>query len=265
MTEANVLLTSKDASVLTLTINRPRKLNAMSYDVFDALDAAVEEARTDRAVRVVVITGAGTIFSAGADISMVKEFGDPDLAPEAFRAKLHALQAVFDRLEQLEKPVIAAINGPCVGGAVDLALACDFRIAVAQTFLLVPEVRLGLIPDLGATQRLPRLVGIARAKEMILTGRRFSAAECLAMGLLNRVVAPDTLTQAVQEMAADLAAGGPLAIGVAKQAIDRAWATDLRSGEEFEAFAQTPLYRSDDAREGYTAFVEKRPPKWTGR
>jgi enoyl-CoA hydratase len=265
MTEANVLLTSKDDGVFTLTLNRPRKLNAMSYEVFDALEAAIGEAGSDRGVRVVVITGAGAVFSAGADISMVKEFGDPELAPEAFRAKLRRLQGVFDGLEQLEKPVIAAINGPCVGGGVDLVLACDLRIAATEAFFLVPEVRLGLIPDLGATQRLPRLVGVARAKEMILTGRRFSAEECLAMGLLNRVVARDALTNAVHAMAADLAAGGPLALGVAKQAIDRAWATDLRSGEEFEAFAQTPLYRSDDAREGYTAFMEKRQPKWTGR
>ena len=265
MTQDRVLLTSKDEGVFTLTLNRPRKLNAMSYEVFDALDAAISEAGQDRGVRVVVITGTGSMFSAGADISMVKEFGDPELAPEAFRAKLRRLQGVFDRLEQLEKPVIAAINGPCVGGGVDLVLACDLRIAATEAFLLVPEVRLGLIPDLGATQRLPRLVGVARAKEMILTGRRFSAAECLAMGLLNRVVAREALQDSVRTMAADLAAGGPLALGVAKQAIDRAWGTDLRSGEEFEAFAQTPLYRSDDAREGYVAFMEKRPPKWTGR
>lgn len=265
MTEDKVLLTSKDDGVFTFTLNRPRKLNAMSYEVFDALEAAIGEAARDRGVRVVVITGTGPTFSAGADISMVKEFGDPELAPEAFRAKLRRLQSVFDRLELLEKPVIAAINGPCVGGGVDLVLACDLRIAVTEAFFLVPEARLGLIPDLGATQRLPRLVGIARAKEMILTGRRFSAAECLAMGLLNRVVARDALQDAVRSMAADLTANAPLALGVAKQAIDRAWATDLRSGEEFEAFAQTPLYRSDDAREGYTAFMEKRQPKWTGR
>lgn len=265
MTDGDVLLLARENGVLTLTLNRPRKLNAMSYEVFDALDAAITDAREDRSVRVVVVTGAGSMFSAGADISMVKEFSDPELPAETFRAKLRRLQSVFDRLEQLEKPVIAAINGPCVGGAVDLALACDFRIAAAEAFLLVPEVRLGLIPDLGATQRLPRLIGVARAKEMILTGRRFGAAECLAFGLMNRVVERDALAAAVNELAAELMSGAPLAIGVAKQAIDRAWATDLRSGEEFEAFAQAPLYRSDDAREGYAAFIGKRPPKWTGR
>lgn len=265
MAEPDVLLRERRDAVLTVTLNRPRKLNAMSHEMFDALDAAVTAAREDRSVRVVVITGAGAMFSAGADIAMVKEFADPALPPEHFRAKIRRLQGVFDRLEQLEKPVLAAINGPCVGGAVDLVLACDLRIAVDEAFFLVPEVRLGLIPDLGATQRLPRLVGVARAKEMILTGRRFTAAECLAMGLLNRVVPRGELPGAVGALVADLVAGAPLAIGVAKQAIDRAWATDLRSGEEFEAYAQTPLYRSDDAREGYRAFVEKRSPTWTGR
>jgi len=265
MTETEVLLRAKVDGVLTLTLNRPKKLNAMSHEVFDALDAAIAAARGDRGVRVIVVTGAGTFFSAGADISMVKEFSDPDLPAETFRQKIRHLQSIFDRLEELEKPVIAAINGPCVGGAVDLILACDLRIAVEDAFFLVPEVRLGLIPDLGATQRLPRIVGVGRAKEMILTARRFTAEECRAMGLINRVVPRDSLEGAVREMANDLMAGGPLAVGVAKRAIDRAWATDLRSGEEFEAVAQGSLYRSDDAREGYAAFVEKRAPKWTGR
>lgn len=265
MAETDVLLQACRDGILTLTLNRPEKLNAMSHEVFGALDAAVTAARADRSVRVVVITGAGKTFSAGADISMVKEFSDRELAPEQFRAKIRRLQEVFNRFEELEKPVIAAINGACVGGAVDLVLACDLRIAVMDAFLLVPEVRLGLIPDLGATQRLPRLVGVARAKEMILTGRRFGAAECLAMGLLNRVVPREELEAAVEVMAAELMTGAPLAVGVAKQAIDRAWGTDLRSGEEFEAYAQAPLYRSEDAREGYAAFVEKRQPRWTAR
>ena len=261
----SVLLRALEGGVLTLTLNRPRQLNAMSHDVFHALDEAIAAARDDRAVRVVVVTGAGRAFCAGADVSMVKEFGDPELGGEQFRARVRRLQAVFDRIEELEKPVIAALNGACVGGGVDLALACDFRVAVADAFLLIPEVRLGLIPDLGATQRLPRLVGVARAKEMILTARRYPAAECFAMGLLNRVVPRDELGRAVGELATELCAGAPLAVGVAKRAIDRAWATPLRDGEEFEAQAQTPLYRSDDAREGYLAFVEKRTPKWTGR
>jgi enoyl-CoA hydratase/carnithine racemase len=261
----SVLLRRLEGAVLTLTLNRPRQLNAMSHEVFRALDEAIAAARDDRAVRVVVVTGAGRAFCAGADVAMVKEFGDPDLGGEEFRVRLRRLQAVFDGIEQLEKPVVAAINGPCVGGAVDLALACDFRIAAADAFLVIPEVRLGLIPDLGATQRLPRLVGVARAKEMILTARRYAAAECLAMGLLNRVVERDALDRAVGELAAELCGGAPLAVGVAKRAIDRAWATDLRDGQEFEAHAQTPLYRSDDAREGYRAFVEKRAPTWTGR
>jgi enoyl-CoA hydratase/carnithine racemase len=265
MTNDTVLLSSLEDGVLTLTLNRPRRLNAMSHEVFAALDAAVVGASDDRAVRVVVVTGAGTMFAAGADLDMVEEFGDPDLAPAAFRARLRRLQSVFDRFEQLEKPVIAAINGPCVGGAVDLALACDLRIAVTDAYLMIPEVRLGIIPDLGATQRLPRLIGVARAKDLILTGRRVSADECLAMGLVNRVVAREKLSGAVDEMVAQLKAGAPLAVGFAKQAIDRAWATDLRAGEELEAYLQSPLYRSDDAREGYAAFREKRTPKWTGR
>jgi enoyl-CoA hydratase/carnithine racemase len=265
VSEESVLLERTAEGVLTLTLNRPRKLNALSHELFDALGAAARRAGADRAVRVVVLTGAGRAFCAGADVDMVKEFGDPDLPSETFRAKVRRLQAVFDGREALEKPVIAAINGACVGGGFDLALACDLRIATEEAYFLVPEVRLGLIPDLGGTQRLPRLVGVGRAKEMILTGRRFSAAECLTMGLLNRVVRHDDLDAAVAETAAQLRAGAPRALGAAKHAIDRAWGTELRAGQDLEAWLQAPLYRSDDAREGYRAFVEKRTPRWTDR
>lgn len=265
MTDEHVLLERTADSVLTLTLNRPRKLNALSHELFEALDAATRRARADREVHVVVLTGAGRAFCAGADIDMVKEFGDPDLPSDAFRAKVRRLQAVFDGLEALEKPVIAAINGDCVGGGFDLALACDLRIATEAAYFLVPEVRLGLIPDLGGTQRLPRLIGVGRAKEMVLTGRRFSAAECLAMGLVNRVVPQGDLERAVAEMVAHIRAGAPRALGAAKRAIDRAWGMDLQAGEDLEAWLQAPLYRSDDAREGYQAFVEGRPPKWSGR
>jgi enoyl-CoA hydratase len=265
MAEPELLLEREAEGVLTLTLNRPRKLNALSHELFDALDAAARRAAADRAVRVVVLTGAGPAFCAGADIGMVQEFSDRDLPSEAFRARVRRLQAILDGLEELEKPVIAAINGACVGGGFDLALACDLRIATEEAYFLVPEVRLGLIPDLGGTQRLPRLVGVGRAKEMILTGRRFSAAECLAMGLVNRVVPRQDLEAAVAETAAQLRAGAPRALGAAKRAIDRAWGTDLRAGEDLEAWLQAPLYRSDDAREGYRAFVEKRAPRWSGR
>jgi enoyl-CoA hydratase/carnithine racemase len=265
MTDQNVVLSELKDGVLTLTLNRPKKLNAMSHEVFAALGAAVSAASDDRTVRVVIVTGAGTTFSAGADLDMVREFSSLELAPETFRATLRNMQSVFDRLEQLEKPVIAAINGACVGGGVDLVLACDLRIAVTDAFIMIPEVRLGIIPDLGATQRLPRLVGVGRAKDLILTGRRVRAEECLAMGLFNRVVPREQLAAALTEMATDLKAGAPLAVGLAKQAIDRAWATELRTGEELEGYLQAPLYRSDDVREGYAAFRERRDPKWTGR
>jgi enoyl-CoA hydratase/carnithine racemase len=263
MRDERVLLSALDDGVLTLTLNRPRKLNAMSHEVFAALDAAVVGASDDGAVRVVVITGAGTVFCAGADLSMVQEFSE--LPSSTFRETLRRLQSVFDRLEQLEKPVIAALNGACVGGGVDLALACDLRIAVTDAYVMIPEARLGLIPDLGATQRLPRLIGVSRAKDLILTGRRVRADECLAMGLVNRVVARDQLAAAIAEVVTDIKAGAPLAVGLAKQAIDRAWATDLRAGEELEGHLQSPLYRSADVREGYAAFRERRAPKWMGR
>jgi enoyl-CoA hydratase/carnithine racemase len=171
MVEKDVLLSAVADGVMTLTLNRPRKLNAMSHEVSDGLAAGVEAARANRTVRVVVVTGAGTTFSAGADISMVGDFSDRDLAAEEFQSKVRRLQTVFDSLEQLEKPVIAAINGPCVGGAVDLVLACDLRIAIRAAFFVIPEVRLGIIPDLGATQRLPRLVGVS----LFLAARRPSA------------------------------------------------------------------------------------------
>jgi len=263
MTDDKVLLRALEDGVLTLTLNRPRKLNAMSHEVFAALDAAVADASDDRSVRVVVITGSGTVFCAGADLDLVKEFSDAESS--AVRKTLRRLQSVFDRLEQLEKPVIAAINGACLGGGVDLALACDLRVAVADAFIMIPEVRLGLIPDLGATQRLPRLVGVSRAKDLILTSRRVRADECLSMGLVNRVVPGEQLVAAVTELATELKMGAPMAVGLAKQAIDRAWTTDLRSGEGMEAYLQSPLYRSEDVREGYAAVREKRAPKWAGR
>ena len=247
--------------VRTLTINRPEKLNALNADVMAALDAAIEAVRGDASVGVVVITGAGEkSFIAGADIGELSK-----LSPVEGRA--HALrgQALLRKLETLGKPVIAAINGYALGGGCELALACTIRIASENARFGQPEVKLGILPGYGGSQRLPRIVGKGRAMQLCLTAEQIDAAEAHRIGLVNKVVPPGQALAAAREMAAAILANGPLACMFVLDAIGRGLEMPLEEGLFFEATLFGLCAATSDTKEGMTAFLEKRKAAFTGK
>jgi len=247
--------------IRTLTVNRPEKLNALNGDVMAALDAAIEAARGDAAVGVVVITGAGEkSFIAGADIGELSK-----LSPVEGRA--HALrgQALLRKLETLGKPVIAAINGYALGGGCELALACTIRIASENARFGQPEVKLGILPGYGGSQRLPRIVGKGRAMQLCLTAEQIDAAEAHRIGLVNKVVPPGQALAAAREMATAILANGPLACMFVLDAIGRGLEMPLEEGLFFEATLFGLCAATSDMKEGMTAFLEKRKASFTGK
>ncbi len=263
MTYDTLLLDVAAHGVATLTLNRPEAMNAITQRMKDELGDALTALEADAAVRVLVITGAGEkAFCAGADI---KERSGTDPTPSEFFARQKATHQLFGRIEQFSRPVIAALNGVALGGGAEIALCADLRIAADTASFGLTEVNLGVIPAGGGTQRLPRLVGAARAKELIFTGARLKAAQALELGLLNRVVPGAELQAAVRELAATLAAKPPLALRFAKRAIDQGLQTDLSTAMDFELYAASILFASEDRKEGMRAFIEKRPPQFIGR
>jgi len=249
-----------DDSVAVLTIDRQERLNALDPQVVEEIGQALLELEAE-APRAIVITGAGErAFVAGADITAMSVM-DP-LEAKRFSEIGHAAMALLDRSPV---PTIAAVNGFALGGGCEVALACDVRIAAENATFGFPEVGLGILPGMGGTQRLPRLIGPALAKEMIFTGRRISAEEAREIGLVNRVVAEGEALNAAMELAAEISANGPLAVRHAKSAANRALDVDLVSGLEYEADQFALLFATKDAREGMNAFSEKRKPEFEGR
>ena len=251
---------SEDDGVEILILNHP-PVNALGSRLLADLDRRVAELDADPKVRAVVLTGEGQYFSAGAD---VKEMATIDLAsaPEVARRGL----AVYARLAALRAPVIAAINGLALGGGLELALACDLRLAGESAKLGAPEVTLGLIPAYGGTQRLPRLVGVAKAKELIFTGAMISAAEALRIGLVNKTVPAGQELRAARDLAHTIAQRAPKAVQAAKRAIVDGKELPLAKGIENETHLfESEVMSSDDLGEGIAAFVERRPPKFQGK
>jgi len=249
-----------DDSVAVLTIDRQERLNALDPQVVEEIGQALLELEAE-APRAIVVTGAGErAFVAGADITAMSVM-DP-LEAKRFSEIGHAAMALLDRSPV---PTIAAVNGFALGGGCEVALACDVRIAAENATFGFPEVGLGILPGMGGTQRLPRLIGPALAKEMIFTGRRISAEEAREIGLVNRVVAEGEALNAAMELAAEISANGPLAVRHAKSAANRALDVDLVSGLEYEADQFALLFATKDAREGMNAFSEKRKPEFEGR
>ena len=247
--------------VATITLNRPDVLNAMNDVMRRELLQAFNDLATDEAVRVIVVTGTGErAFSAGADI---RGFVEPQ-EPVAFRE--HRRRIDFRQvMETCPQPILAAIRGYALGGGLELALACDIRVAGDDAQLGLTEVNLAIIPGGGGTQRLPRVVGRGKALEMILTGARINAAEALRIGLVERVVpAAETLT-ATQSLARTLAAKAPVALRYAKEAVVKGLGMSLSDGLRLEHDLSTLLRTTEDRLEGARAFLEKRPPKWSGR
>ena len=249
-----------DYGVAVLTVDRQEKLNALSPEVTEQIGQALLELEAE-GPRVIVVTGAGErAFVAGADIAAMSVM-DPQAA-KRFAEIGHAAMALLDRSPI---PTIAAVNGFALGGGCELALACDIRIAAENALFGFPEVSLGILPGMGGTQRLPRLIGPALAKELILSGRRIDAEEARLIGLVNRVVPQGEALRAAKELAAEIAANGPVAVRHAKAAANRALDVDLISGLEYEADQFALLFASEDAREGMGAFVEKRKARFQGR
>lgn len=251
----------REGGVAWVTLDRPEALNALTGAVLSQLERAFGELGEDPATRVVVVTGAGDkAFCAGADL---KERRGMDLAQT--RARITLINRCFDALARLPRPTIAAINGVAFGGGLELALACDFRIAVEGAQLGLTEVRLGIMPGAGGTQRLTRLVGVARAKELILLGRRISAARAAEIGLVTEVVPAGELSTAVGRLVDELSGCAPVSVAMAKQAIDRGADVVLDEGLRIERACYEVTLGTEDRNEGLRAFAEKRPPRYQGR
>ncbi len=255
------IIVSKEDGIGFVTINRPRALNALNTATLREMEAALGELERAEDVRVIIVTGAGDrAFVAGADISEMAGFGP--LEAEAFAA---LGQEVMMKIQRWPKPVIAAINGFALGGGCELALACDIRIASESARFGQPEVKLGVPPGFGGTQRLARLIGPGRAREWILSGEMYDAAEALRVGLVERVVPPDKLMEEAKKLARAIASRGPIAVKLAKLCIDRGLDTDLESGCALERQSFTICFSTSDRTEGMRAFLEKREPRFSGR
>jgi len=255
------LLVDRDGPVALVTINRPRVLNALNSQTLDELRRAVLDLKQDEGVRAIVVTGAGDkAFVAGADINELAV-----LSPPAGREHALAGQHVFDLIENLGKPVIAAINGYALGGGCELAMACTLRLAADTAKLGQPEINLGLIPGYAGTQRLARLVGTGRALEIILTGTPIAAAEAERIGLVNRVVPAAELMGEARKLAAHLAAQAPIAIRYIIAAINKGVEMGFAESAVFEATLFGLVASTDDMREGTRAFLEKRKAEFKGR
>lgn len=253
------LITETRDGVGVITINRPDVRNAMNQQVMEDLRVALDKFREDEGVGAMIFTGAGDeAFIAGADIGELKERTVLD-------GLAATMQQLYDEIESFEKPTIAAVNGYALGGGCELAMACDIRIAAENARFGLPEVGLSIIPGAGGTQRLARLVGKGRAVEMILTGRMIEAEDAYNIGLVSRVVQQAELMDAARETAQTILSKGPLAVRLAKLAIQAGFDVDQRTGQVIERLAQTVLYSSEDKQEGTSAFLDKREPDFKGR
>jgi enoyl-CoA hydratase len=250
--------------VAVISLNRPERMNSLGGSMKADLQGAILDlARNDESVRSVIITGVGDrAFCAGADI---KERAGNVMHPADYYVKQKATHQLFRNIEEFEKPIIAAINGVALGGGLEIALCCDIRIASSTARFGLPEGKIGVIPAAGGTQRLPRIVGVGVAKELIFTSEIIDAQRAYDIRLVNRVVEPDQLMPAAFEMAAKIARNAPLALRFAKQSINLGIEVGIEAGLEFERYAAAMVTDSEDRKEGMRSFVEKRAPVFKGR
>jgi enoyl-CoA hydratase/carnithine racemase len=254
---------TEDSGIFTITLNRPEKLNALVGHMRRDLAEALEAAGSDRAVRVVVMTGVGRAFCAGGDVAFMAELIERQ-DTEEFSRLLGAARRVVTSIRQITKPVIASINGPASGAGCNLALACDLRIASTAASFSQSFVRIGLHPDWGGTYFLPKLVTPNKACEMFFLGEVIEAEEALRLGIVNRVVPPEELETATRELAERLRAAPSISIAAAKQAVYMNQSAELEEMLRYENEAQMRCFESQDGREGIRAYLEKRQPKFTG-
>lgn len=260
MTAYENLTLATENGIGIITINRPKVLNALNTATLRELKCAALEMEADASVKVIIITGAERSFAAGADISEM-------MPMTAIQGAEHGRmgQDAFSTVENLNKPVIAAVNGFALGGGCELAMACDIRIASEKAKFGQPEVKLGVTPGFGGTQRLPRLVGRAKAKELIFTGDTIDAKEAHRIGLVNSVFPPEEMMNAAKKLAAQIAANGAIAVSLCKRAINGGMEVDLKSGCALEAEIFGLCFSTEDQKEGMKAFIEKRPADFKGR
>jgi len=247
----------KEGRIVILTINRPKVLNAVDWELVSELESAVDDLATDDTIQVIIITGCGKAFVAGADIGAMSRMNSIE-AREFARTG----QRLTAKIENIEKITIAAINGYAFGGGCELAMACDLRIASDKMKIGQPELKLGIIPGWAGTQRLSRLVGVGKAKELIFTGDPINAEEALTIGLVNKVVPHDSLIEEAKTLAKRILEVGPTAVRLAKTVINRGIDANFTTASSYEAEAFGVSFATDEAKEGMNAFLEKRKPNW---
>ena len=260
----NTLLVEREDPFVTVTLNRPEKLNAVNLELLAEMGQAMDEINEMAEVRAVIIKGAGRAFSSGTDLQALGG-GKTDRTRPSYRYNLGRHQEAFLRIERLEKPVIAQIHGYALGAAMELALACDFRIATRDTRFALPEVLYGIVPDLGGCQRLVRVVGLPKAKELAMMGTTIDGEEAERIGLVNRAVEADALEGEVHNWAERFLRIPPLAVGLTKRAVDKSLDMDIVSSLDANAVVQSMLLKTEDFKEAITAKLEKREPKFKGK
>jgi enoyl-CoA hydratase/carnithine racemase len=258
----SLVQTEQRGAVRHVVLDRPEKRNAFNADLVLAVGEALRAAADDPATRCVVLRGEGPMFSSGMDLGALADLGQ---TPDVLRPFRRACIEAWNIAETMEKPVVAQLHGACIGGALELALACDLRVAAEGTVMGMPEVRLGLIPDVGGSSRLPQVVGLGRAKELIMTGKLIDAAEAERIGLVNRVAPADDVQDATQGLVDELMACAPVAVGLAKRVLDASARPALSTTLELEVALQERCAATEDFAEGARALRDKRQPEFAGR
>ncbi|MGB4019375.1 MAG: enoyl-CoA hydratase-related protein [Syntrophomonadaceae bacterium] len=254
----NHIVLDVNKHVATLTLNRPKVLNALNRAMVDEIDQTVDIIARSSDIRVVVLTGAGKHFAAGADVNDMA-----NMVPE--EARNFAFSSTFNKLESLPQPVIAAVKGYALGAGFEIALAADIRLAGSSARFGLPEINLGIMPGAGGTQRLPRIIGCAQAKEIIFLGDNIDAAAALELGLVNRVVEDEALLDEALKMAEKISSKPPLALRMVKRTVNTGINLGIKAGTELEAIAWSDLFATQDQKEGMRAFLDKRKPEFNGR
>jgi enoyl-CoA hydratase/carnithine racemase len=261
------LIGEKKQNIYTITFNRPEKRNALNVEMMAGLCEMVEHQVSDPEVRAIILKGEGTVFSAGVDFNSLGAevgacLGETGAGGAGLRALIYRFQQYLNRLEAVEVPIICAMHGRALGLAVELALACDMRLMSEDCIWSLPELKMGVIADVGGTSRLARLLGPSRAMEILMTGRDYSAQQALDWGLINYYYAAEDLIGEAEKMVQDIALTAPLAVGAVKKIIKRGDGVDLMTQQDMEANHNSILLQTEDFQEGITAMMEKRPAKW---